>query len=791
MNRVTKPLWKTIFAGIFLCVFQFAVQASEVQIQNLDFTRLSGGRLQLQLELDGPAPAPRVFHTDNPARIALDFSGVKSGLSKKKFPINLDAADSVYVAESGGRLRVVINLISSVPYETRTEGNKVFVTLTGAAQAEAPVVRPETSIVATAAQQARSDVMAQFLPEQGIKGVDFRRGPRGEGRILVSLSEPNTMVNTREVGGKVEIYFVNTRLPERLSKRYDVSEFATPVKSFDAVSSRQEAKITVDLQSPLYEYSQFQSEGMLTVEFRPLTQAEKDFIDSQKDRYTGDRLSLNFQDIEIRSVITLLSEFTGQNVVAGDEVTGRITLKLDDVPWDEALDFIMMTKGLEKYHTGNVTLIAPVGKIKEYKEKQRETEKVVEQLEPLRTEYIKINFARAEGFKNLLYGFDAGTFGQCGIVPEQSEGGQTTGQFGMGGMQGRGGAQGGMGGGTGGAMGGMGGMGGAMGGMGGGSSAQLRRQSGTEGEEDYSMLSPRGTVVVDARTNTLIVRETAQRLEEIRKLIAKLDLPVRQVMIESRIVIAANTFARDLGVRFGVTKQAAIGSGKSFAIGGAGTQSNANALPNADGNIGEISDQLVDLGLQAFNKTPYGALGMTLARAADYVLNLELTALQDEGRAEIVANPRVMTSDRCQARIKQGFEVPFQSSSGNLGTNIEFKEAELVLDVTPQITPDGTIQMGLLITKNEPDFNRAILGQPPIVTRQIVTNVQMLDGETVVLGGVFENTVSDLKNSIPFFGDIPGIGFLFRRNEKLDDKSELLIFVTPKIVHDNLASEKY
>ncbi|WP_404357364.1 type IV pilus secretin PilQ [Methylotuvimicrobium sp. KM1] len=754
MSRVTEPLWKTIFAGIFLCVFQFAVQASEVQIQNLDFTRLSGGRLQLQLELDGPAPAPRVFHTDNPARIALDFSGVKSGLSKKKFPINLDAADSVYVAESGGRLRVVINLISSVPYETSTEGNKVFVTLAGAAQAEAPVVRSETSIVATAAQQARSEVMAQFLPEQGIKGLDFRRGPRGEGRILVSLSEPNTMVNTREIGGKVEIYFVNTRLPERLSKRYDVSEFATPVRSFDAVSSRQETKITVDLQSPLYEYSQFQSEGTLTVEFRPLTQAEKDLKDSQKDRYTGDRLSLNFQDIEIRSVITLLSEFTGQNVVAGDEVTGRITLKLDDVPWDEALDFIMMTKGLEKYQTGNVTLIAPVGKIKEYKEKQRETEKVVEQLEPLRTEYIKINYARAENFRNLLYGMDAGSFGQCGMGVGQGSGG-IQGSL-MGGMQGAGGMQG---------MQGMGGMQGAGG---------VQGRTGGSDEDRFTMMSPRGTVVVDGRTNTLIVRETASRLEEIRKLIAKLDIPVRQVMIESRVVIASNNFARDLGVRFGVAKAAQVGSGKTFAVGGAGTESNINGVT-------AVNDLLVDL--SATN--PYGALAMTLARTADYVLNLEISALQDEGKAELLSNPRVMTTDRCQASIKLGEQIPYQTSSANTGPVTQLIDAVLELNVLPQITPSGSVIMDLRVTKDAP--GRAVGDQIGIDTREIQTNVQVMDGETVVLGGVFEGDQREDIGKIPFFGDLPGIGFLFTRTEVLDNKTELLIFVTPKIVHENLS----
>ncbi len=759
MSRVTEPLWKTIFAGIFLCVFQFAVQASEVQIQNLDFTRLSGGRLQLQLELDGPAPAPRVFHTDNPARIALDFSGVKSGLSKKKFPINLDMADSVYVAESRDRLRVVINLISSVPYETSVEGNKVFVTLAGAAQVEAPVIRTETSVVATSVQQARSDVIAQFIPEQGIKGVDFRRGPRGEGRILVSLSEPNTMVNTREVGGKVEIYFVNTRLPERLSKRYDVSEFATPVKSFDAVSSRQETKITVDLQSPLYEYSQFQSEGMLTVEFRPLTQAEKDLKESQKDRYTGDRLSLNFQDIEIRSVITLLSEFTGQNVVAGDEVTGRITLKLDDVPWDEALDFIMMTKDLEKYQTGNVTLIAPVGKIKEYKEKQRETEVIVAQMEPLRTEYLKINFARAENFRNLLNGLDTGAFGACGF----QQGGGAIGAVTQG--MGQGSAQ---------MSGQQGGRTNLAGSISGRRQTIVSDEYLTSKDDAFALLSPRGTAIVDSRTNTLIVRETAARLEEVKKLIARLDIPVKQVMIESRVVIATNTFARDLGVRFGVAKAAQVGSGKTFAIGGAGTESNINGVT-------AVNDLLVDL--SATN--PYGALAMTLARTADYVLNLEISALQDEGKAELLSNPRVMTSDRCPANIKLGEQIPYQTVSQN-GTQTELIDAVLELEVLPQITPSGSVIMDLKISKDAP--GRVFAGLVGIDKREIQTNVQVMDGETVVLGGVFEGTQRDDVGKIPFFGDLPGIGFLFQRNERQDDKTELLIFVTPKIFKDNVES---
>jgi type IV pilus assembly protein PilQ len=347
--------------------------------------------------------------------------------------------------------------------------------------------------------------------------------------MLFSLANPNTIVNSKEEGGKVIVSFLNTQLPSNLSKRLDVSEFATPVKFIDMVSLGQETKVTMTMQNNFYDYSLFQSEGLLTVEFRPLTTGEKEVLEKSRVKYTGERLSLNFQDIEIRSVIAILAEFTGQNVVAGDEVKGNITVKLDDVPWDEALDFVMITKGLEKYKTDNVTLIAPVGKIKEYKEKQKETEQVVEQLEPLVTEYIQINFAKAENFRNLLYGRDTGAFGSCGISNRQTTGAGNAGGQGnnqnqnqnqsvnAGQLQGRG---------------------------------QVNNQQQGNGfiNEAFKLLSTRGSAVVDTRTNTLIVRETSKRLEDVKKMIRKLDIAVRQVMIESRIVIANDNFLKELGV---------------------------------------------------------------------------------------------------------------------------------------------------------------------------------------------------------------------------------------------------
>ena len=465
-------------------------------------------------------------------------------------------------------------------------------------------------------------------------------------------------------------------------------------------------------------------------------------------------MSLNFQEIDIRSVIAILAEFTGQNVVAGDDVNGTITLKLDDVPWDEALDFIMMTKGLEKFESGTVTLIAPVGKIKEYKEKQQETATVIEQLDPLVTEYIKINYAKAENFRNLLNGLDTGEMGTCGTKGVSGSGTQAGVQSG------------------------------APYGI------QPVTQTGTQGKtqggqnEKFKILSSRGSAVVDARTNTLIIRETTIRLEEAKKLIRKLDVPVRQVMIESRIVIASNKFAQTLGVRFGVAGTSLVHVGN-----GTGPVGSVNNLGGTSGSINGtaiVNDALVNL--PASN--PYGALGMTLARGADYVLNLELQALQDQSKGEIVSNPRVMTTDRCTAKILQGSQIPYLSGgTTGVAANTQFVNALLELDVLPQITPSGSISMNLNITKDEPDpLNSSLGGQPPIIKRQVETTVQVMDGETVVLGGVFNGTIENTTNAVPFLADLPGIGFLFKKTIKKDEKAELLIFITPKIVNANTAS---
>lgn len=763
LNKMGRFLCVHISLGLFLFIFQItSVKAADLALSGIEFAALAGDKLQIQLEMNSAAVEPKVFNTVNPARIALDFPGVKNGLNKKIYPINQGAASSIYVAEAADRVRVVVNLLESTPFETKVVGNKVLLTLSRsnatAQVASKPAALDRTTLPVST--RSTNSAISSLLPEQSISGFDFKRGENGEGRILVSLANPNTIVNTKEEGGKVILSFVNTRLPGNLAKRLDVSEFATPVRFIEAVASSRETMVTVTMQNGLYDYSLYQSEGLLTVEFRPLSNEEKEALDRSRVKYTGERLSLNFQDIEIRSVIAILAEFTGQNVVAGDDVVGNITLKLDDVPWDEALAFIMMTKELGKYETGNVTLISPLDKIKDYKKKQQETEAVVEQLDPLVTEYISINYGKAENFRNLLNGRDTGAFGSCGVSSSGSSSSSSSLASG-------------------------GGSGGGMGQSFQNQNINQNQGQGTTGAntagDRFGLLSTRGSAVVDSRTNTLIVRETSKRLEEIKKLIRKLDVPVRQVMIEARIVIASNTFARDLGVRFGVAKQAYLGSNTNFAVGGQGTKGNGNLQPDSNGNIGTLTDQLVNLGLSS----PYGALGMTLARGADYVLNLELSALQDEQRGELVSNPRVMTSDRCQATIRQGVQIPFKTVSNN-GTQTQFIDASLQLNVLPQITPSGSVVMGLKISKDAPGAETPDgLG---IDTRQIQTSVQVLDGETVVLGGVFEGTQNNVTNKVPFFADLPGIGFLFKKTQVDDEKRELLIFVTPKIIKNSVAT---
>ena len=738
-----------------------AVWAGDLAIKCLEFATLAGDKVQLQLELDGVAVKPKVFQTDNPARIALDFAGVKSALAKKSFSVNKGAVSSVYVVEVAGRTRVVINLVQAVPYQTSEDGNKVLVTLNESTPLpvedkksvkveSVPTAELEAVVEKIEPEKARrQNVVARLLPKQTIKDVDFRRGATGNGLLLIALAKPNTVVDVKEKGGKVVLKFLNTTLPEAFRKRFDVSDFATPVQKVDAVSVGSDTILTVSTVDGNYEYSSYQANGLLTVDFKPMTVAEKEAAAKAKFPYTGNKLSLNFQNIEVRNVLQVLADFTEFNLITTEAVGGNITLRLNDVPWDQALDLILKSKGLGQRKSGNVVWIAPTAEITKLEKEEEESQKVAVRLEALRTEYIQINYAKAEDIKAMLMG-------------QSTTGGGATSTV----------------------------------------NAGAATQNANNGEiETGKLLSARGIASVDPRTNTLIVKDVVGKLDEIRSLIKLLDVPVRQVMIESRIVIANKNFAQDLGVKFGVARGANVGSGRMFVMGpsgtvsgiptvddsgkqnGGGTLAGTTPYPGGTTTTGTTPGAyLVDLGAAAMAGHPAGALAMTLARGADYVLNLELSALQNENKGEILANPRVITSDRVQASITQGVPIPYVSQGQGGASTTTWKKATLELDVTPQITPNGSVIMDLMISKNNPSAD----GTGSIETREVKTTVQINDGETIVLGGVYEYDSGQDIYKIPFFGDLPGIGFLFKKNNTTERKRELLVFVTPKIVKDAL-----
>ena len=705
-------------------------------INQLDFSSLAGNQIQLQLEMSGPVSEPKIFQTENPARIALDFDGVKSNLAKKSFPINQGAANTVYVVEASGRTRVVINLTEKVPFETKQEGNKFFVVLKSA-NALAAV----NKIVQTSA--SKQTALSQFLPEQSIKSIDFKRGSNGEGRLLLGLSTPNTLVDAKQKAGKVVLNFLNTSIPESLVKSFDVSDFATPVQKIEATPKGESVSITITPNNANYDYSSYQSDNILTVEFRPLSPAEKEAQLQENQPYIGSKLSLNFQEIDVKSVLMILADHIKTqegkeiNIITTDTVSGSIALHVNDVPWDQVLDVVMKLRGLSKRENGNVILVGPTEEIKVLEEKELEARKIQEELEPLKNENIQINYAKAEDICAILMGRSVSTTTGSGKSGSSGGGSGASGSCGSsttGGLQ----------------------------------RAPLTATTGGPGGANSNLtpglLSARGSVIADGRTNVLIIKDTATQLEEIHKMIARLDIPVRQVMIEARVVIARTSFARDLGVRFGVNSKRV--------------------------NLSDNAQMLADLGYTFAAASPPGALAMTLAAGANYLLDFEIEALQDEGNGEQLSNPRVLTSDRQLAHIEQGTQIPYTVTSQE-GPNTQFINATLLMDVTPQITPSGSIIMEIEVSKDAPGERvpTAIGEALAIEKKNIQTKVQVEDGETVVLGGVYESNNETSRQSVPWLGDIPIFGWLFTPQKNVtDSKTELLIFVTPKVVKGSLAN---
>ncbi|MDH3609353.1 MAG: type IV pilus secretin PilQ [Gammaproteobacteria bacterium] len=704
MQNFYSKLRITALKGVSaLLLFMMAMTAyAQNELQDIKVASLPNDEIQLSLQFANPPTEPLAFTIDNPARIALDFPGTNSALASRFQNIGIGIAQSVNAAEAKGRTRVVVNLSRMEDYVTSVSGNNYILTI---GSSSGSVASSQSTTSPTAPTQSYSSNVS--TSGNNINNVDFRRGEDGAARIVISLSNPNIPIDLSEQGGRVIVDFANTSLPSNLRKRWDVVDFATPVKLFETFADGANTKMIISPDSSKeFEHLAYQSDNQYVVEVREVP--EEVVEQRKKDVFEGERLSLNFQDIEVRSVLQLIADFTNLNMVVSDAVSGNLTLRLKNVPWDQALDIILKTKGLGKRENGNVIYVAPSEEIAAREKLELEAQQQVQELAPLRSEFIQVNYARASDLAVLLK------------------------------------------------------------------------------SSDNSLLSERGNVTVDDRTNNLLVQDTALKLNEIRRLVERLDIPVKQVLIESRIVIANDDFSKALGVRFGVSNRDANtgGSDDDFDAIAGNLEGTDDAL---NGGTIALGDRLnVDLPAAAAT----GSIALALAKLPlGLLLDLELSAAQAESRAEVISTPRVIASNQTTARIEQGTEIPFQSATSSGATDVEFKKAVLSLEVTPQITPDDRVSMKLLVTNDSigalvpSGFGGTI---PSIDTNEVETDVLVDNGQTIVLGGVYQQDTSNSISRVPFFADLPFVGVLFRNSSVVDNKSELLVFITPKIISEQL-----
>ena len=675
--------------GIFFSLSVVAQQAQPNLLESINTSMLQGGKVILRVNFKDPlAVVPPGFTVTNPARIAIDLPNVVNGLGKNTVDIGEGDVRSVSVVESGGRTRMVVNLTRSLTYATALDGKSLVISIDGGL----PSVVKETIQTTKFAESATASSEQKF----SIRDVDFRRGANGEGRVIVDLSSPNTGIDIRLQGKNVIVDFINTSAPRNLLRRLDVLDFATPVRLVDLVSQGATTRMIIEPKG-LWEYSAYQTDTQFIVEVKQLKEEPNKLV--QGAGYNGEKLSLNFQNVEVRAVLQVIADFTGLNIITSDTVGGSLTLRLKDVPWDQALDIILQAKGLSKRKSGNVVLIAPSDELATKEKLALEASQQISELEALRTESFQLSYAKAIDVQSLIT------------------------------------------------------------------------------NKDQNILSKRGRATSDPRTNTLFVNETPTKLDEVRKLIAQLDIPVRQVLIEARIVIADDKWGSQLGAKFG------------FIAGSNRNGRNFGVAPDLNSSAAVAGGSLTAPVIPNVNLPVAGAAG-TLALSILNVANgnlvsLELSALESDGRGKVVSNPRIVAPDKKKATITQGTEIPYQTQSSSGGTTISFKPALLSLEVTPQITPDDKVIMDIEIKKDS--VGQIFAGIPSIDTKTVKTSVLVDNGETAVLGGIFETAIRTDVSKVPLLGDIPFLGNLFKRTIKQQDKTELLIFITPRIIKDAMS----
>lgn len=688
---------------LIACFALLCVSAHAVNLEDIGFATLPGDKTEVRLSFDGTPPDVSGYTIESPARIALDLPETISGLKSKYHKIGTGNARTAIIVTAQGKTRVILNLTELTGYSTRIEGNELFVL----------VGRQELAETATvgllADKQSTFQKDAKPKEDNRIVDVDFRRGDLGEGQILISLTNPNVPVDISQESGRIRVEFDNVSLTEDMRRRLDVRDFATPVRFIDATVEEGKPVFFIEPTDTLYEYLAYQTDNLLTVSVKPLTADEEDRIREERFPYTGEKLSLNFQDIAVRTVLQIIADFTGFNLVVSDTVEDNITLRLKNVPWDQALDIVLKSQGLAKQQIGNVLMVGPADQIANRQKIELEANKQVEDFAPLRTEFLQVRYAKATDLLALI----------------SAEG---------------------------------------------------------------SLLTDRGMASVDARTNTILLQDTATSIEAVRRAIKVLDVPVRQVLIEARIVVASTNVGENLGIRWGGGYGVLQGNDIVTAGGNLDTVSRFNNNIIAVGKGEDPTDvnlsdaSIVDLAVSSASASSF-AIGLN---TSDMMLDLELSAMESDGKAEIISQPRVITADGQTAKIQAGSEIPYEQATSSGATSITFKEAVLKLEVTPQITPDDRILMDLIINKDA--IGELINNIPTINTNELETQVLVNNGETIVLGGIFQSEDITQVDKTPFFGDLPVIGRLFRRTTHTEDKSELLIFITPRLVKDVLSS---
>src|SRR5690348_14283787 len=694
--------------GLFLLVS--LVQAQQNSVENLDVTQF-GGQVLVRVTLKTPITAiPGSFTIANPARIAFDFPDTANGLGRNSQDVGEAVLRSMNIVQAGDRTRLVLNLRTMVSYESKIDGNSLLITLaaTGTGQAAAPG--------ASRFAEGRSDV------QHSVQDVNFRRGRGGEGRIVVELSDTSTGVDIRQQGQTVIVDFLKTSVPEVLRKRYDVVDFATPVQTFSVFPQGDNVRMVIEPKG-LWEHNAYQTDTQFVLEVKPIQYDPNKLVQGTRSGYSGEKLSLNFQNVEVRSVLNVIADFTDLNIITSDSVTGNLTLRLKDVPWDQALDIILQTRGLDMRKNGNVIWIAPRDELATKEKLALESNAQITELEPLRTETFQLNYAKADAFAKLL------------ADPQQR------------------------------------------------------------------ILSKRGAASVDLRTNQVFVQDVSVRLAEVRKLLTQVDIPVQQVLIEARIVEANDTFSKNLGVRLGNVSLPLASSTNSTGPSPIGAPQTNGVAVTQTGTLEDFPNLFPPPGTPISTKTPQnlsvnlpaapvgnaaaaGSIALLITNRLTGALSLELSALEADGKGKIISSPRVMTANNVEALIEQGTELPYQQATSSGATSVAFRKANLALKVKPQITPDGNIIMNL-------DINKDSVGQSTnagfaIDTKHVQTQVLVENGGTVVIGGIYTQTLQTTITKVPFFGDLPLLGYLFRNDSRSDNKTELLVFITTRIVEQRL-----